>query len=66
MLLCQRLLGLDYLEKHGIDAMATDTAYHPKTLYFLELTREICKRTGWNYYSDEEYNQYLAEGFPFG
>ena len=54
------------IEKHGIDAMATDTAYHPKTLYFLELVREICAITGWNYYPEEQYNQYLAEGFPFG
>lgn len=54
------------IEKHGIDTVATDTAYHPKTLYFLELVREICARTGWGYYSDEQHNQYLDKGYPFG
>ena len=54
------------IEKHGIDAVATNNAYHPKTLYFLELVREICEKTGWNYYSDEQYNRYLKEGYPFG
>lgn len=34
--------------------------------YFLELVREICSKTGWNYYSDEQYNQYLKKGYPFG
>ena len=34
--------------------------------YFLELVREICIKTGWDYYSKEQYNQYLKEGYPFG
>lgn len=39
---------------------------HPTVVYFLEVVREICKKTGWNYYSDEQYDQYLEEGYPFG
>ena len=54
------------IEQHGVDAMATDTAYHPQALYFLELVREICVKTGWDYYSDEQYNRYLKQGYPFG
>ena len=54
------------IELHGVDAVSTDIAYHPKALYFIELVREICVKTGWDYYSDEQYNQYLKEGYPFG
>jgi len=54
------------IEKHGIGSVSTDNAYHPKALYFLELVREICAKTGWDYYSDEQYNRYFKEGFPFG
>jgi len=39
---------------------------HPKVFYFLELVREICELTGWEYYNDEQYNQYLKDGYPFG
>jgi hypothetical protein len=39
---------------------------HPHVFYFLELVREICTKTGWNYYSEKQYNQYLKEGYPFG
>jgi hypothetical protein len=54
------------IELHGVGAVSTNNAYHPKALYFIELVREICVKTGWSYYSDEQYNQYLREGYPFG
>jgi len=54
------------IELHGVDAVSTNNAYHPKALYFIELVREICIKTGWSYYSDEQYNQYLKQGYPFG
>jgi len=52
--------------KYRVDQMATHNKYHPKVLYFLELVREICTLTGWNYYSDEQYNEYSRQRFPFG
>ena len=54
------------IEQHGVNAVSTNNAYHPKALYFIELAREICVKTGWNYYSDEQYNKHLKEGYPFG
>ena len=54
------------IEELGLDAVSTNNATHPKTVYFLELVREICKKTDWDYYSNEQYNQYLKEAFPFG
>jgi hypothetical protein len=55
-------------EKHGSSIKMNDPTKprHPNTVYFLELIREICIITGWDYYSNEQYNQYLKEGFPFG
>lgn len=53
------------IEKHG-SKITTEQNNHPHVFYFLELVREICAKTGWNYYSDEQYNQYLKEGYPFG
>jgi hypothetical protein len=53
------------IEKHGAK-IEVQQKNHPKVFYFLELVREICKKTGWDYYSDEQYNQYLEEGYPFG
>jgi len=44
----------------------TARSFHPKVFYFLELVREICEKTGWDYYSEEQYDQYLKEGYPFG
>jgi len=58
------------IEKHGskiqiIRGQSTGPT-HPNVFYFLELVREICIITGWNYYPDEQYKQYLKEGYPFG
>lgn len=53
------------IEKHGPKIIMRNRN-HPKVFYFLELVREICAKTGWNYYSEEQYNQYLKEGYPFG
>lgn len=53
------------IEKHG-SKITVQKVNHPQVFYFLELVREICAKTGWNYYSDEQYNQYLKEGYPFG
>lgn len=53
------------IEKHG-PKITMQQNNHPHVFYFLELVREICAKTGWNYYSNEQYNQYLKEGFPFG
>ena len=53
------------IEKHG-PKIRMEKINHPRVFYFLELVREICSKTGWNYYSDEQYNQYLKEGYPFG
>lgn len=38
---------------------------HPKSLYFLDLIKEICTITGWKYYSEEQYNQLLKAGWPW-
>jgi len=54
------------IEELGLGAVSTNNAYHPKALYFIELVREICKKTEWKYYSDDQYDQYLKEGYPFG
>jgi aspartate-semialdehyde dehydrogenase len=57
------------IEKHGpkIEIVRKNKLpTHPTVFYFLELVREICAKTGWDYYSDEQYNQYLKEGYPFG
>lgn len=53
------------IEKHG-SKITMQQKNHPHVFYFLELVREICIKTGWDYYSDEQYNQYLKEGYPFG
>lgn len=39
---------------------------HPTCVYFLEVMRKLCEITGWDYYTDEQYNQYLEEKYPFG
>jgi len=56
------------IEKHGskITIDGCKNHAHPHVFYFLELVREICAKTGWDYYSEEQYNQYLKEGYPFG
>lgn len=57
------------IEKHGSNIKiesSTQNPAHPTAFYFLELVREICAKTGWDYYSEEQYNQYLKEGYPFG
>ena len=53
------------IEKHG-SKITMQKKNHPHAFYFLELVREICAKTGWDYYSEEQYNQYLKEGYPFG
>lgn len=53
------------IEKHGPKIVMHDKN-HPNTFYFLELVREICVKTGWHYYSNQQYNQYLKDGYPFG
>jgi hypothetical protein len=53
------------IEKHG-SKITMQQKNHPHVFYFLELVREICAKTGWDYYSEEQYNQYLKEGYPFG
>jgi len=60
------------IEKHGSKITVEKSAKghnkinHPQAFYFLEVVRGICAKTGWDYYSDEQYNQYLKEGYPFG
>tara|TARA_B100001939_G_C16905693_1_gene602187 strand:+ start:792 stop:1358 length:567 start_codon:yes stop_codon:yes gene_type:complete len=56
------------IERHGSNIKINDPTKprHPNTFYFLELIREICIITGWDYYSNEQYNKYLKEAFPFG
>lgn len=66
----ERLLNIDVraskiIEKHG-SKITMKEANHPHVYYFLELVREICAKTGWDYYSNEQYNRYLQEGYPFG
>lgn len=53
------------IEKHG-SKITMKQNNHPHVFYFLELVREICTLTGWNYYSDEQYNEYSRQRFPFG
>lgn len=53
------------IEKHG-SKITIKKFNHPHVFYFLELVREICAKLGWDYYSEEQYNQYLKEGYPFG
>ena len=67
--------------KNNIDIRATDiinkhpglvkntnntTGNHPNAFYFLEVMREICTRWDWDYYSDEQYEQLIEQGYPFG
>ena len=53
------------IQKHG-PKITTQTSNHPHVFYFLELVREICVKADWDYYSKEQHNQYLKEGYPFG
>ncbi len=53
------------IQKHG-SKITMEQGNHPHVFYFLELVRGICEKTGWGYYSEEQYNQYLKEGYPFG
>ena len=58
----------DILNKHPgkIRNMIGTGGNHPNALYFLEVMREICTRWDWDYYSDEQYQTLLEEGYPFG
>lgn len=53
------------IEKHGSKIKMLEIN-HPSAFYFMELVREICKKTGLNYYSNKQYNQLLKEAYPFG
>lgn len=53
------------IEKHRSE-IKIYTVHHPKVFYFLELVREICTLTGWNYYSEEKYTKLFKKGYPFG
>ena len=53
------------IEKHR-SKIKVKMLHHPKVFYFLELVREICKLTGWNYYSEEKYTELFKKGYPFG
>lgn len=53
------------IEKHGSEieiSRKIKKPTHPHVFYFLELVREICIKTGWNYYSKNQYSQYLKNG----
>ena len=39
---------------------------HPSALYFFEVMREICKITGWDYYTDEQYRKIWKMKWPYG
>ena len=70
MILRAKKLNIDIpahkiIEKYG-PKITMQQKSHPHVFYFLELVREICMKTGWNYYSEEQYNKYLKEGYPFG
>jgi len=54
------------IEKFGPVDLVTRNKYHPRVLFILELVREICKLTGWKFYSDEQYDQYMKIKYPFG
>lgn len=53
------------IEKHR-SKIKVELPHHPRVFYFLELVREICALTGWDYYSEELYNKCLKKGYPFG
>lgn len=53
------------VEKHG-SKITMQQNNHPHAFYFLELMREICKTTGWTYYKDDQYQNLIKEGYPFG
>jgi len=57
------------IEKHGnkvkVQKKGTKKPNHPCSFYFLELVREICIKAKWEYYTDEQYNFYYKERYPF-
>jgi hypothetical protein len=54
------------IEKHGDKIKSGDyDDNHPNTFYFLEVMREICKLTKWNFYSSKEYEFLLERKHPF-
>lgn len=58
----------DIINKHPskIRSFNQPKGDHPNAFYFLEVMREICTRWDWDYYSDEQYQTLLEEGYPFG
>jgi len=58
----------DIINKHPglVKSMGNPDGNHPNVFYFLEVMREICTRWDWDYYSDEQYQELLEQGYPFG
>ena len=54
------------IEKHGSKIKMIAVPTHPAVFYFLELVREICNFTGWEYYTDDQYYKYMEQRYPFG
>lgn len=57
----------DIINKHPskIRSFHQPHGNHPNAFYFLEVMREICTRWDWDYYTDEQYQTLLEEGYPF-
>lgn len=54
-----------FIETHG-SKITMQQNNHPHAFYFLELIREICKTTDWPFYKDDQYQNLIKEGYPFG
>ena len=53
------------IEKHGEKIkISKNNKRHPTVFYFLELVREICLLTNWDYYNEKQYSRYLSEAYP--
>lgn len=53
----------------NIDSISiqSPTAYtHPNHVYYIELIRKICKKTGWSFYSQKKYDKILSYKYPNG
>lgn len=53
------------MEKYG-DRIKMQQKDHPSALYFLVVMEEICKMTGWSYYTDEQYAKVWGMKWPYG
>lgn len=57
----------EIIKKHGDNVTTINrSTMHPNTFYFLEVVREICRITGWRFYTKDIYDRYLNEVHPFG